>query len=482
MELTQLAARLRARELSVAEAVTQAQQQAERLDELNAFISFNPEQAAVSATQAQRHLDAGSAPTLCGIPIAHKDIYMTAGIRTTCASQILQNYIAPYESHVTGLLAAVGAVSIGKCNLDEFAMGTTGENSSFGPSLNPWDKQHSPGGSSSGSAVAVAARIVPAATGTDTGGSVRMPASYCGICGIKPTYGLASRRGIIAYASSLDQAGAFATSATDLRVVLQAMIGHDDADSTSLLDANLNQPGLTQESLAGIRIGIAKEFFASGVTAGISAGVHDALAELERQGAQLIDVSIPHLDHAISAYYIIACAEASSNLARFDGLLYGTLASGSDLLETVKKSRSQGFGVEVQRRIMLGAFILSHGHIDAYYRQAQRIRRLLVCDFEDAFRECDLIATPAAPTTAPKLGSFKDDPVLMYSQDICAAPVNLAGLPALAVPCGLLNNLPFGLQLIGPARSENLMLDVAERYQTTTAHHQARPPGITANH
>ncbi len=477
MRLAAQAAALRGRKSSVAEAVSEAEGKISAAKDLNAFITVRADAAKADAESAQEKIDGGDASPLCGIPIAVKDVFMTKGDRTTCASQILADYVSPYESHVSGLLKEAGAVCVGKSNMDEFAMGTTGENSSFGPTLNPWDTGRSPGGSSSGSAVAVAAGIVAAAIGTDTGGSVRMPAAYCGICGIKPTYGLASRRGMVAYASSLDQAGAFATSAADLRTVLGAMVGHDPLDSTSLTEPVDLEAEFTEDDAKGIRVGIAEEFFAAGVEDGVAERVREAVTAIEGLGATVVEVSVPRLSHAIPAYYIIACAEASSNLARYDGLLYGTRAEADDLTACVERARSKGFGDEVQRRILLGSFVLSHGFVDAYYRQAQKIRRLLMQDFEAAFGECDMIATPAAPTVAPKLGAFADDPVLMYSQDICTAPVNLAGLPAVAVPCGLSDGLPAGLQLIGPRMSERRLLGICELYQSRTGFHELVPPG-----
>ncbi len=366
---------------------------------------------------------------------------------------------------------------LGKTNMDEFAMGTTGENSAFGSTLNPWDPGRVPGGSSSGSAAAVAARLVPAALGTDTGGSVRMPAAYCGVSGIKPSYGLVSRRGMVAYASSLDQAGAFAASARDLRLLLRAVAGHDPQDSTSLPQAACAAAPLGKDGLQGLKIGVAPEFFAAGVEDGVAASVREAVAALEQLGMRAVEVAMPSLAHAIPAYYVIACAEASSNLARYDGLLYGSRAAADGLDATVARSRSAGFGAEVQRRIMLGTFVLSHGYVDAYYRQALKVRQLVRRDFETAFESCDLLAAPAAPTAAPPLGSFVDDPVLMYSQDLCTAPANLAGLPAIALPCAPVGGLPAGLQLIGPMLAENLLLSAGEAYQEATEHHKALPPG-----
>lgn len=461
----------------MAELHAQAFQQAKTHANLNAFITLTPASEQALA-DAQARLDTGTGGMLCGIPIAYKDIFCTANVKTTCASKLLAEYIPPYESHVTALLNAAGAICVGKCNMDEFAMGTTGENSAFGATRNPWNPAHSSGGSSSGSAVAVATRTVPVAIGTDTGGSVRMPAAYCGISGIKPTYGLVSRRGIIAYASSLDQAGVLATTAADLRATLTIMAAHDPAESTSLPNAALPAASPAKDNLRGLRVGIATEFFEASVTDPVATTVQEAVTELGKLGASTVAVSIPNLEYAVEAYYIIACAEASSNLARYDGLLYGKRAQADNLLDLVQRSRSEGFGKEVQRRILLGTFVLSHGYVDAYYRQAQKIRQLLLTDFKTAFDSCDLIAAPATPTTAPQLGLFSDDPVQMYNQDICTVTANLCGLPALSIPCGLAGGMPVGLQLIGAAHSDSHLLSVAEHFQKITDYHTLLPPGI----
>ncbi len=420
-------------------------------------------------------LGSGQHGPLCGLPLAVKDIFCTKGTRTTCGSKMLADYASPYESHATALLAQAGSVLAGKTNLDEFAMGTTGENSAYGPTLNPWDPERTPGGSSSGSAAAVAARLVTAALGTDTGGSVRMPAAYCGISGIKPTYGMVSRRGMVAYGSSLDQAGVFATAAADLRTVLAAIAGHDPGDSTSLADAAL-PARQDRSSLAGLTVGVAPELFGTGVSSAVAELVRAAAEQLQQLGAAVADISLPAIEHAIPAYYILACAEASSNLSRFDGVRYGKRAEGNSIEEVMMRSRSQGFGAEVQRRILLGTFVLCHGYFDAYYRRAQQVRKMFIDDFARAFAACDLVAAPAAPTVAPLLGEFADDPVRMYGQDICTVPANLAGLPAVAVPCGFAGGLPVGLQLIGPRMSDGLLLDCAEAYQQATGFHAEAPP------
>ncbi len=477
MNLTKLAEAFRSGKLSPATAIERSFVAAKTHENLNCFVTLNSPPASQATQNAQAKLADSDAGPLTGIPIAHKDIFCTAGIKTTCASQILADYIPPYESHVTALLKSAGAISIGKCNMDEFAMGTTGENSSFGATLNPWDQTRCAGGSSSGSAAAVAARIVPVATGTDTGGSVRLPASYCGICGIKPTYGMVSRRGIVAYASSLDQAGVLATCTADLRIMLEAMIGHDKHDSTSLPDAKL-APASFANSDKLLTIGIADEFFGAGIDPDVAQIVRNAVNVLVGDNAKSTPIEFSHLEFAVPTYYIIACAEASSNLARYDGMLYGRRITTDNLAESITSSRSEGFGKEVQRRIILGSFVLSHGYIDAYYRQAQKIRHLLIDDFNNAFASCDLIATPTSPTVAPKLGTLSNDPLLMYSQDICTVPASLAGLPALSIPCGMNDDMPVGMQLIGPARSENLLLDVAERFEQLTNHHKRIPPGF----
>ncbi len=470
MDLTDLAAALAAKDRSPRELLDGCLARIEQRSDLNSFITVCAETAQTEADQAQAD------GALAGMPLAAKDIFMTKDVKTTCASQMLAEYVAPYESHATAALREAGMLLAGKCNMDEFAMGTTGENSSFGACRNPWDAERSAGGSSSGSAAAVAARLVPVALGTDTGGSVRMPAAYCGISGIKPTYGLVSRRGMVAYASSLDQAGVLAASARDLRMVLKAIANHDPQDSTSLPQAACDDTPLKREGLKGMKIAVVPELFGAGVDDGVAASVKQAIAELEQLGLQTVEAKMPSLQHAIAAYYIIACAEASSNLARYDGLLYGTRAEGDDLEATVRRSRSAGFGPEVQRRIMLGTFVLSHGYVDAYYRQALKVRQQIKKDFARAFDSADLIAAPAAPTVAPKLGAFADDPVLMYSQDLCTIPANLAGLPAIALPCAPVDGLPAGLQLIGPALAENKLLSVGEHYQQETGHHQLLPP------
>lgn len=481
MTLAELGEQLRSKDTTATQLLTAAQERADSCAKLNAFITRSDEQATEQAQRAQERIDNGDAGPLCGIPIAFKDIFCTLGTPTSCGSKLLEGFLSPYESHVTDKLGAAGTVSIGKCNMDEFAMGSTGENSAFGPTHNPWNHAHSCGGSSSGSAVAVAAGIVPVAIGTDTGGSVRMPAAYCGISGIKPTYGNVSRRGMVAYSSSMDQAGVFATCAADLRTTLLHMAGHDPFDATSYPDNEMILESITQrKELSELRIGVAEEFFSTGVDNQVAATVRETLTQLEELGATIVPVKFPHLGQAVSAYYIIACAEASSNLARFDGLLYGNRVTAETLDETIKQSRSQGFGAEVQKRIMLGAYCLSHGYVDEYYNQANKVRQLLKHDFQAVFNQCDLIATPTTPTTAPKLGAFAEDPELMYSQDVCTVTANMCQLPALSIPCGMVDELPVGIQLLGPRHSDGLLLSAAEGFQAATEHHTLVPPTSAA--
>ena len=474
MSIASFSEQLRSKEISVEQLFANSLSNAKKASELNVFtnlVDANEQQI----SKAQVAIDGGDVNPLCGIPIAYKDIFCTLDLPTTCGSKILTTYKSPYESHATKQLFDAGAITVGKCNMDEFAMGSTGENSSFGPSLNPWNKKHAPGGSSSGSAVAVAAGVVPVALGTDTGGSVRMPAAYCGISGMKPTYGHVSRRGMVAYSSSMDQAGVFALNADDLRTTLATIAGNDPWDSTSNRDHEKIITSITtKHDLSNLRIGIADEFFSEHVDAGISDLVKQAIDELGKLGAEVVNIKFPHLEYAVSAYYIIACAEASSNLARFDGLLYGTRDEASTLDDCVMQSRSHGFGAEVQKRIMLGTFCLSHGYVDAYYHQAQKIRQLLASDFDKAFATCDVIATPTTPTTAPLLGAFTAHPELMYQQDICTVTANMCQLPAISIPCGLIDDMPVGMQLLGPRNHDGVLLSVAERFQQATDHHQMR--------
>jgi aspartyl-tRNA(Asn)/glutamyl-tRNA(Gln) amidotransferase subunit A len=414
---------------------------------------------------------------LTGVPFAHKDIYCTEGVRTTCGSRMLENFVSPYDAHVVEQFTAAGAVALGKCNMDEFAMGSSNENSYFGPVRNPWDRGRVPGGSSGGSAAAVAARMVPAATGTDTGGSVRQPAAFSGVSGLRPTYGLVSRYGLVAFASSLDQAGPIARSAADLALLMNVMAGHDARDSTSVARPKEDYSAHLSASLAGLRLGLPKEYFGEGIEPGVRKAIEQAVAWFKSQGARTVEVELPHTRVAIAAYYVIAPAEASSNLSRFDGVRYGHRAKEySDLIDMYCRTRAEGFGAEVKGRILVGTYVLSHGYYDAYYLQAQKIRRLVAQDFSRAFQDCDVIIGPTAPTTAFELGAKTEDPVQMYLGDVFTIPAPLAGLPALSIPCGFDSaGLPVGIQLMGRHFSEALLLGVAHRYQQATDWHQRVP-------
>jgi aspartyl-tRNA(Asn)/glutamyl-tRNA(Gln) amidotransferase subunit A len=447
---------------------------------LNAFVTVDAEKSLNSARAADARIAAGTAGLLTGIPIAQKDIFCAEGWRTTCGSQMLANFVSPYDATVIRKMESeAGLVSLGKTNMDEFAMGSSNETSFFGSVRNPWDSERVPGGSSGGSAAAVAARLAPAATGTDTGGSIRQPAALCNLTGLKPTYGVVSRYGMIAFASSLDQGGPMAASAEDCALLLNTMAGFDERDSTSL-DRPLEDFSRDLEKpLNGLRIGLPKEFFGEGCDAEVMATVRAAIAEYERLGATTVEVSLPNSHLSVPAYYVIAPAEASSNLSRFDGVRYGYRAPDYGSLDDMyMKSRAQGFGAEVKRRIMIGAYVLSHGYYDAYYLQAQRIRRLIANDFVEAFKACDVIMGPTSPSTAFKLGEKAADPVQMYLSDIYTIAVNLAGLPGMSVPCGFVKGLPVGLQLIGNYFAEAQLLNVAHRYQQATDWHQRRPAGL----
>ncbi len=448
--------------------------------ELNAFISVDAEQSLALARTADQLIATGKAGPLTGIPLAHKDIFCAKNWLTTCGSKILSNFVAPYDAHVVERFNQAGAVMAGKTNMDEFAMGSSSETSFYGPVRNPWDTAAVPGGSSGGSAAAVAARLVPAATGTDTGGSIRQPAALTGVCGLKPTYGVVSRYGMIAYASSLDQGGPIARTAEDLALMLNVMAGFDARDSTSLqrepedYGRNLTQP------LQGLRIGLPTEFFADGVAPDVARAVDAAIAEFRRLGCETLEVRLPNMRLSVPVYYVLAPAEASSNLARFDGVRYGYRAPAySDLLDMYRKTRAQGFGAEVKRRILVGTYVLSHGYYDAYYLKAQKLRRLIAQDFAAAFTKCDVIMGPTSPTTAFNIGEKSGDPVRMYLSDIYTLAVNLAGLPGMSIPCGFGDkNHPVGLQLIGDYFREAQMLNVAHQYQQVTDWHMRMPDGI----
>jgi len=486
--VAELGRALAARSVSSVEA-TQAFLARAKADTHGAFLVVD-EPAALAAAQAADAKRAsaaqGSAGPLLGVPIAHKDIFVTTESATTAGSRMLQGYKSPFDATVVARLKAAGTVSLGKLNCDEFAMGSANENSAYGPVRNPWDDTRVPGGSSGGTAAAVAARLVPAATGTDTGGSIRQPASFTGTTGIKPTYGVCSRFGMIAFASSLDQAGTIAHSAEDCALMLSAMSGFDEHDATSVQRPPQDfhaqmlkaRDGATAaQPLKGLRIGLPKEFFPAALAADVGGRVRAALAEMEKLGATLVDVSLPRTELSIPVYYIIAPAEASSNLSRFDGVRYGHRAAQyGDLMDMYKKSRSEAFGPEVKRRIMIGTYVLSHGYYDAYYLQAQKLRRMIADDFQACFKQCDLIAGPVAPTVAWKLGEQGDDPVKAYLADIFTLPGSLAGLPGMSVPAGLgEGGMPVGLQLLGNYFAEGTLLHAAHALQMATDFHRQRP-------
>jgi aspartyl-tRNA(Asn)/glutamyl-tRNA(Gln) amidotransferase subunit A len=445
----------------------------------NCFITINEEASLKQAGAADRMRSAGKAQPLTGIPVALKDIFCAKGWLTTCGSKMLSNFVSPYDAHVVERLDAAGAVNIGKTNMDEFAMGSSNETSYYGPVRNPWDVQSVPGGSSGGSAAAVAARLAAGATGTDTGGSIRQPAALSGICGLKPTYGVVSRYGMIAFASSLDQGGPLARSAADLALLLNVMAGHDPRDSTSLQRQREDYTRELARPIKGMKIGLPKEFFAKGAAPAVVKAVEAAVAEYRRVGCETVEVSLPNMKLSVPVYYVLAPAEASSNLARYDGVRYGYRAPDySDLTDLYKKTRAQGFGDEVKRRILIGTYVLSHGYYDAYYIQAQKVRRLIARDFVEAFTRCDVIMGPTSPTTAFRLGEKMDDPVQMYLNDIYTIPANLAGLPGMSIPCGFDDQgLPVGLQIIGDYFSEAKMLGAAHQYQLATDWHLRIPPG-----
>ncbi|MFZ5511181.1 MAG: Asp-tRNA(Asn)/Glu-tRNA(Gln) amidotransferase subunit GatA [Pseudomonadota bacterium] len=479
--LKELSAALARKEISSVELTTLFLERIERLNpRLNAFITVDRERSLAMARAADARIAAGQATALTGIPLAHKDIFCAKGWLTTCGSKILSNFVSPYDAHVIEQFNAAGAVILGKTNMDEFAMGSSNETSYYGPVRNPWDTDMVPGGSSGGSAAAVAARLAPAATGTDTGGSIRQPAALTGITGIKPTYGVVSRYGMIAFASSLDQGGPMAKTAEDCAWLLNAMAGFDGRDSTSLERPREDYTRDLERPLTGLRIGLPKEFFAEGLADDVRRAVEEAIAEFRRLGATTVEVSLPRLNLSVPVYYVIAPAEASSNLSRFDGVRYGYRAPEySDLLDMYCKTRAQGFGAEVKRRILIGTYVLSHGYYDAYYLQAQKIRRLIAQDYAEAFRHCDVIMGPTSPTVAFRLGAKTDDPVQMYLNDIYTIGAPLAGLPALSVPCGFgAGGLPVGLHMIGNYFCEARLFNVAHRFQQATDWHRRAPADI----
>jgi len=477
--LSALAAQLAAKQVSSRElAQTYLDRIAALNPSINAFITVDAEKTLAEAAAADALIAAGKNGPLTGVPIAHKDIFCTDGWLTTCGSKMLHNFVAPYDAHVIQRFKAAGMPSLGKTNMDEFAMGSSNETSYFGAVKNPWDTARVPGGSSGGAAACIAARMAPAATGTDTGGSIRQPAAFTGITGIKPTYGLVSRFGMIAFASSLDQAGPMAPSAEDCALLLNVMTGFDPNDSTSLERDKEDYARDLDKPLAGLRVGLPKEFFAEGLNSEVAAAVEAAVAELKKLGATPVEISLANSQLAIPVYYVLAPAEASSNLSRFDGVRYGYRAPDyANLDDMYCKTRAQGFGAEVKRRILIGAYVLSHGYYDAYYLQAQKIRRLIADDFSAAFEACDVILGPTAPGTAFRLGEKSDDPVEMYLNDLYTIPANLAGLPGMSLPCGFdSQGLPIGLQLVGNYFSEAKMLNVAHQYQCATDWHKRLPP------
>ena len=477
LSLAELSAGLKAKRFSSVELTRHYLARIERYNPaLNAFITVTADRALADAAQADRDLAAGKGGPLTGLPLAHKDIFCTDDVLTTCGSRMLSNFVSPYDAAVVERLQQAGMVCVGKTNMDEFAMGSSNETSWYGPVKNPWDPKKVPGGSSGGSAAAVAARLAPVATGTDTGGSIRQPAALTALTGIKPTYGRVSRYGMIAFASSLDQAGVLAQSAHDAALVLHAMSGFDSRDSTSV-DAPVPDFVATLDApIAGLKIGLVKEFFEGGLDSATEKLVREALSAYEKLGAKLVEVSLPSLPMSVPTYYVVAPAECSSNLSRFDGVRFGYRCENPrDLMDLYTRSRGEGFGAEVKRRIMTGTYVLSAGYYDAYYLKAQKVRRQIADDFERAFKEVDVLMGPTSPTPAFDLGAKVDDPVTMYLNDIYTIGANLAGVPAMSVPCGFLNGLPVGLQIAGPHFTEGKLLNIAHAYQRATEWHKQTP-------
>ena len=471
---------LRARKISSVELTQAFLERINRYRELNAFITVDPERSLAQARAADARLAKGEAGALIGVPIAQKDIFCADGWLTTCGSKILSNFVAPYDATVIEKLSAAGTVILGKTNMDEFAMGSSNETSYYGPVRNPWNREYVPGGSSGGSVAAVAARLAPAATGTDTGGSIRQPASLTNLTGLKPSYGRVSRYGMIAFASSLDQGGPIARTAQDAALLLNAMAGFDPRDSTSIERPVPDYTATLADDIRGLRIGLPREYFGEGLGAEVASAIETAIGEFKKLGAQIVDVALPNSKLAVPCYYVLAPAEASSNLSRFDGVRYGyRTAKYDDLSDMYCKTRAEGFGAEVKRRIMIGTYALSAGYYDAYYLKAQKLRRLIADDFTRAFERCDVIMGPTSPTTAFKLGSKTDDPVAMYLSDIYTISVNLAGLPGMSIPAGFDGqSLPIGLQIIGKYFDEARLLNIAHRYQQVTDWHTRVPMGF----
>jgi aspartyl-tRNA(Asn)/glutamyl-tRNA(Gln) amidotransferase subunit A len=478
LSIGELARRLAAKEISSVELARHFLERIERLNpSLNAVITLTADQALEAARAADRRLAAGERGRLLGIPLIHKDIFCTDGVRTSCGSRMLENFISPYDATIVTRLKAAGTVMLGKSNMDEFAMGSSNETSYYGPVRNPWDTTKVPGGSSGGSSAAAAARLAPFTTGTDTGGSIRQPAALTGVTGVKPTYGRVSRYGMIAFASSLDQAGVLARSAEDAAAVLEVMAGFDPKDSTSIDTPVPDYPALLDAPLKGLKIGLLREFF-DGLERRNAALIRDALEVYTSMGAETLEVSLPHLPLSVPTYYVVAPAECSSNLSRFDGVRFGYRCDQpKDLLDLYERSRGEGFGPEVKRRIMTGTYVLSAGYFDAYYLKAQKVRRLITDDFRKAFEKVDLVVGPTTPTPAFAIGAKVDDPVTMYLNDIYTIGANLAGLPGISAPCGFVDGLPVGLQLIGPHFSEARLLSAAHHYQRATDWHRKTPGG-----
>ncbi len=475
-----LSAALAARRVSSVEVTTELLARIDAAQPaLNAFVTLDREGALVQARAADAARAAGDAGVLTGVPIAHKDVLMTEGLRTTCGSRMLSNFTAPYDAHVVAGLRRAGTVLLGKTNMDEFAMGSSNETSHFGPVRNPWNTAYVPGGSSGGSAAAVAARLVPGSTGTDTGGSIRQPAALSGVCGLKPTYGVCSRYGLIAFASSLDTPGPFARTAEDCALLLNAMAGHDARDATSLARPREDYARDLAQPLAGLRIGLPREYFGAGIDADVAAAVDAAITAFRKLGATTLEVALPSVKLSVPVYYVIAPAEASSNLSRFDGVRYGHRAADYDnLLELYKRSRAEGFGAEVKRRILIGTYVLSHGYYDAYYLKAQQVRRLIADDFQRAFTQCDVILGATTPSAAFEFGAKSSDPVEMYLNDIFTIAGNLTGAPAMSIPCGFTRaGLPIGLQLQANYFREAQLLNAAHQYQQVTDWHACAPEG-----
>jgi aspartyl-tRNA(Asn)/glutamyl-tRNA(Gln) amidotransferase subunit A len=471
LTIAEAQARLRKREISARDLTRACLDRIAAVEpKLNAFITVCEREALEQADAADKRLAQGDAPPLCGIPLGIKDIYATKGVRTTCGSKILANFVPPFDATVIAKLRAEGAVFVGKANMDEFAMGSSTENSAFGPTRNPYDFERVAGGSSGGSAAAVAAFDCLASLGTDTGGSIREPASFCGVVGIKPTYSRVSRYGVVAYASSLDQVGPFSRTVRDAAIMLRTLAGVDPNDSTCSARPVPDYERALTGDVKGLRIGVPKEYFVEGMEPEVEKSVRDALAHLQKAGARTVDISLPHTPYAIAAYYLVATAEASANLARYDGIRYGLRVPAENNIELYEKSRAQGFGAEVKRRIMLGTFALSAGYYDAYYLKGQKVRTLIRRDFERAFETCDVVMAPVAPTTAFRLGEKTDDPLTMYLSDIFTISVNLAGLPGMSIPCGYDNDgLPIGLQIIGAPFSEETIFRVGDAYEKLAA-------------